>query len=127
MLITVDFDKTLTRTDVQRFVIKAIKNGHTVIVVTSRNNEFVSRRLFGENDNGWNSDVVDLATRLGCSKIYFTNEVEKYKYIAPLRAQIHLDDVKKEVSDVNSNTNTLGIWVNKPDWEIEANKILNKI
>lgn len=124
MKITVDFDGTLTRPDVQEFVKKAISNGHQVFVVTLRHNEKISNHLFGDNKNGWNSDIIELATRLGCSKIYLTNGVEKYKYIQPIGADLHLDDVNAEVTEINSNTNTLALWVNKPDWLTTANKLI---
>jgi len=125
MLITVDFDGTLTRPDVQAFVKEAITEGHRVIIVTLRHTEKVSNYMFGENPSGWNTDVIKLGKELGCERIFLTNGVEKHKYISPLEPAIHLDDVRSEVKQINENCKTLAIWINKSVWKVTANRILN--
>lgn len=126
MLITVDFDGTLTRPEVQSFVRKAIADGHKVVIVTSRHTEKVSNMMYGENLSGWNSDIIELGTKLGCDKIYFTNQVDKYKYVAPLNSDIHLDDDNQEIKNINVETNTVALDVKKADWINYANRILEK-
>lgn len=127
MIITVDFDDTLTRTDVSSFVVEQIKKGNQVICVTSRYSETMSNRLFGKKNTRWNSDLIEYCEKIGISKIYFTNGGEKYITLQKIHSDLHLDDNSSEIKSINENLNkTIALNIKTKDWQYLAKSIFTK-
>ena len=127
MLITVDFDGTLDKPDITKFIIDKIKEGHRAYVVTSRLSEKRANREYGQNLNRWNSDVIELSEKVGISKIFFTNYERKVGLIRKLTPDLHLDDDGGEVSEINSEVpETLALDIKRSNWKQTANELLDK-
>jgi hypothetical protein len=123
MVITVDFDGTLSRKDVQHFI-KGIINDNIfkVVVVTSR---FECNRK--EISKGYNDDIFKVVKDLdlNVSDIIFTNREFKFKAIKELGAIVHLDDYFLELNKINQNTKCVGICVfRSSNWISKTRKIL---
>lgn len=104
--ISFDFDDTLSKPSVQRFVYALVKEGHDVHIVTSR----MSNERAG--NSSWNDDLYIVADSVGIPEenIHFCNLSPKDKFFKRnTEFLFHLDDDPDEVGIINLNTDTKGV------------------
>lgn len=124
MRITVDFDGTLTREDVQRYVEELRSRKISATVITSRYGfTYKDKDGFGYEQN---KDLFDKVEGLGFSKedVYFTNGDSKKRLIRMLKPVLHLENSSSDIDDVMKGSSIASINVNKIGWQSEANFIL---
>jgi hypothetical protein len=102
MIISFDFDNTLSTKKMQNIAKMFIKNGHDVYITTRR------YRITPFYNN---SIVYDTAENVGIplNKIRFTDGNYKYTFLNEF--DIHFDDEVKEIDLINNYTNCVGILV----------------
>lgn len=117
MKVSVDFDNTLTRIDVQKFVQK-LKDEHIdVYIVTSRFTEESAKKA------NWhwldNKDIFGIAEKLKIpkDKIIFTEMKDKIEYLENNDFIFHLDDDEYEIDLIeNSDDSCRGVLVKDKNW-----------
>jgi hypothetical protein len=121
--VTVDFDNTLSRKDVQEYVKELISKGIDVWVLTSRYDELHKHRYI---ENPQNEDLYTITDELGIPrhKIRFTNMVAKHEYLFNTNVIWHLDDDRWELEPINKYTKTKGISVYSGNFKNKCNKLL---
>ena len=127
MKISFDFDSTLSRKDVQSFVINLITKGHEVWIVTSR---FATEPAL---ERGWwwtekqNQKLYDVAEKVGIPKdrIVFTNHVDKIEYLKDKGFAVHVDDDPDELMAIfQSGDPCKVVNVDHSDWVYHFNEIV---
>ena len=126
--ISIDFDGTLSRKDVQTFVKQLVCEGHEVWIVTSR---FDNIEGLSHNWN-WvpnqNEKLFRVAEEIGIleSQIKFTNMVPKIDFLLGKGFHFHLDDDESELFDIiQSGDDCKPLNVGHSDWEYFCREILN--
>ena len=100
--VSIDFDGTLSRKDVQAFAKRMVDEGHEVWIVTSR---FDDAEGMTQNWN-WiptqNQKLFKVAEELGIpeSRIKFTNMIPKIEFLLGKGFAFHLDDDESELFDI---------------------------
>lgn len=122
--VSVDFDDTLTKPSVSRYVFDLIQNDVIVHITTSRFDDAYLK----QHKYPWsNKDLYRLAKTLGVdrSNIVFTNHEWKAKYLAT-QPQIlwHLDDNIEELYHINKETKIKGLSVLSGTWKNKCEKFL---
>jgi hypothetical protein len=125
--ISLDFDYTLSRKDVQEFAKKLINLSFDVWIVTSRfsNEEALLRGFYGADKK--NKEIYDIAELCGIKKenIVFTNKIYKINYLKDKNFTIHLDDdIDELMAILESGDLCKPINVNYFDWENACMEIL---
>jgi translation elongation factor EF-1alpha len=125
--ISLDFDYTLSRKDVQEFAKKLVNLDFDVWIVTSRfsNEEALLRGLYGADKK--NKEIYDIAELCGIKKenIVFTNKIDKINYLKDKNFTIHLDDdIDELMAILESGDLCKPINVNYFDWENTCMEIL---
>lgn len=135
-----DFDKTLSRADVQSYCNSLVQQGHEVWVVTSRfDDNHVHRwsEVFPNADwlhwyeppNLPNWDLYEVTDKLEIPRhrIRFTCMEDKWKYLHRTSFVWHLDDnpIEWELGQEFGCTVPM-IDVNQEDWLEKCNQLLNK-
>ena len=129
MKITVDFDKTLTRKDVQEFI-KYLKSlGVEVHVLTYRYDSahyYLYGDLYPETVN--NHDLWDICESLDLHRnVIFTNCKPKSEYLNSVgNILLHIDDDKRVMNDLIQNSKTLPIQVRSSSYKKKVLKLINK-
>ncbi|WP_417444632.1 hypothetical protein [Joostella sp.] len=125
MIVTFDFDSTLSRNDVQLFAKSLIEKGIDVWVLTSRYDELHKHRYAL---NPTNEDLYKVTDSLGISrtKIRFQCMRPKAEYLYNTNVIWHLDDDDIEVFDINNITEVKGIDVTKENWKSKCLKLINQ-
>lgn len=128
-IVTVDFDSTLSRKDVQEYVKGLVNKGIDVWVVTSRYDELKAPRWVNVHENyTYNQDLWGVVDRLGIPrwKVRFTCMKSKADYLTGTRVIWHLDDDEIEIEAIADQCiNTKGILVTFDNWELECNRLLD--
>lgn len=117
--ISTDYDSTLTKPSVQKFVTQLIKQGHEVWICTSRfADEFATYS---------NSDLYEIAEQVGIPKqrIQFMNMADKAEFLNGKDFKFHLDDDSYELKVINEETDVIGINVfGNKTWKRKCQEIL---
>lgn len=124
MIVTFDFDSTLSRKDVQEYCKELIDKGIDVWVVTSRYDELHKHKY---PHNPTNDDLYKVTDELGIPrwKIRFTCMRDKAEYLYGTNVLWHLDDDWVELNLINKETETKGISVvGGNSWKNKCNKLL---
>lgn len=124
MLVTIDYDGTLTRSDVQDYLKRLRSGGFRPMVLTSRYGYiYKDRDGFGYEQN---RDLFDKVEGMGFKKedVCFTNGGDKCGFIRSLRPLIHLDNDSSQVRRVMEETGIVGVNVAREGWQSEADYIL---
>lgn len=126
MKIAIDFDKTLTRLDVQEFVQELISKGVDVYVLTYRYDNANFYKYNGIYQPYDNIDLWEVVERLGLSrKVIFTNCQPKSEYLNMTGDfKLLLDDDYRVMKDLTHNSKVIPIQVNSPSYKKKINKIL---
>ena len=122
--VSIDFDSTLDRKDVQKFAKKLIDAGYEVWIVTSR----VSNEYAKENLDQWTINRVDksnhklfrVADNLGIKRehIHFTNGQFKIEFLQGKDFILHLDDDLEELLEIRMSKDKCEPFnVNYFEWE----------
>lgn len=131
-IITMDFDSTLSRPDVQEYAMELIARGVDVWVVTSRYDNLHLHRYEGIIDKEhWNNnnDLWAVVDKIGIPrwKVHFTNMNWKADYLLGTKVIWHLDDDHQELSHIRmSGGKTIGIQVVAGSWKQKCERLLNK-
>jgi hypothetical protein len=128
--ISLDFDSTLDRGDVQSFVRKLSLRGFDLWITTSRIDTNTALK------NGWwwvksnNQELYDVAESCGIpvENIVFTSYIDKIEVLKDKNFIFHLDDDEVEVDLINqSDDRCVGVWVENPNWEKICLKIIDAL
>jgi len=94
MIVSFDFDSTLSETPMQKLAAKYIKLGADVRITTSRA-DYMEGLQFS------NHDLFEVAESLGIDreKVKFTNFDDKYKFVKDF--DMHFDDDEQEINLIN--------------------------
>jgi uncharacterized HAD superfamily protein len=111
--VSVDFDGTLSRKDVQIYIATLIARNIKVFVITSR---FKKR----------NQDLYKVTNKLKIPKdqIIMTERKPKVYFINKLNLVWHLDDNDYELSEIANNSNCKAIDVKSQKWLSFCEKLL---
>lgn len=98
--ISFDFDETLDKPIIQNLCKKFIKNKNDVYITSNR-----------RQSDAWNQDVFATAYLLGIPKenIRIIGSNAKSLYLKDF--DIHFDDNKIDINDINNNTFCIGILI----------------
>jgi hypothetical protein len=125
--ISLDFDYTLSRKDVQEFAKKLVNLDFDVWIVTSRfSNEEASKKNWSWIEKN-NKELYDVADSCGIKKdnIVFTHMIDKIEYLKGKNFTIHLDDnIDELMAILESGDLCKPINVNYFDWENACMEIL---
>ena len=125
IIVTFDFDGTLSRRDVQEYAIELMKNGIDVWVLTTRYDELHKHRYEPNptNDDLW--EVID-SINIPRWKVIFTNMEWKANYLLHTNVLFHLDDNYNEFFEIRKlKCKTLGIQVNCGSFRNKCNRIID--
>ncbi|MCK5788918.1 MAG: hypothetical protein KAH32_07960 [Chlamydiia bacterium] len=117
--VSIDFDGTLDRADVEEYVSGLMGLGIEVHVLTSR-----------EPENGLdfidNSDLFDVVNQMAIPKenVRFTAYEDKADWLADSGMLFHLDDQAAELTAIGKLTMVKPVNVNKPHWRSRCDIIL---
>ena len=128
--VSLDFDATLSRTDVQRFA-KEIMHLAEVWIVTSRmSNEYAKENMGSETYirvDKQNRKLFRIADNIGIKRehIVFTNHTDKIIFLEGKNFTFHLDDDPDELMEIlNSKDTCKPINVEHMDWEQDCKNLL---
>lgn len=123
MVVSFDFDSTLSRVDVQDYAKSLISRGVDVWVLTSRYDE-LHKHLYPINPTL--DDLYEVVDRLGISrnKIRFQCMRPKAEWLFNTRVIWHLDDDYVEINQINRETDTVGISVVSGDYKNKCERLL---
>jgi hypothetical protein len=127
-IVSFDYDRTLSREDIQQYAAELIQRGYEVHVVTARYNELQKHAWVASphNDDLW--EVID---KLGIPHryVHFTNMLLKAEVIFKNAPQVlfHLDDCPVETKEINDLTQVKGVVLcNSGAWKDKCEKILEE-
>lgn len=113
MLVSFDYDGTLSRSDVRSFASELADKGFKIVVVTSR--------TVGRENDDLRGDVRLMG--LGGVDVYYTDGGLKVGVLSWLRPVLHFDDSSVELSALVGGR-TVGINVGDDGWDVQAKEIL---
>ncbi|HAY3553765.1 hypothetical protein [Elizabethkingia meningoseptica] len=124
-IVTFDFDKTLSRTDVQQYAKQLIKRNITVWVVTARYDELQKHRWVA---NPCNEDLYKVIEEVGIPRhqVRFQCMTLKSDYLKHTKVLWHLDDNEDELYNIKMNSDVNPIDVNFSTWKEECEALLEK-
>lgn len=114
IVISFDFDDTLSLPSVQEVARVLISEGYSVVIVTSRK----------ELSN--NSDVYEIAKELDISNVTFTNHEKKCYYLSTSNVDVHIDNDKIELVAIQRFSNVAIVDVTSSEWELMLNQLLDR-
>lgn len=126
-IITIDFDSTLSRPDVQEYAKELMQRGFDVWVLTSRFDELHKHRY---PHNPTNDDLWAVIDELNIPrwKVRFTCMESKSLYLLNTNVLWHLDDDSIELADIRyRKCKTLPISVKSGDWKSKCERIINTL
>ena len=111
IVVSFDFDGTLSLPSVQEFAKDLIESGFNVMVTTTRYSKYL------------NQDLIKITDKLGINKIVYTNGDKKFYYMDSV--DIHFDNEDHELRDISRNTETEVINVTEKEWKETATNLLH--
>lgn len=126
--ISVDYDGTLSRKDVQEYAKELVRRGFDVHIVTSRHSDKAAKEA------GWwwildqNKNLFDVAEDCGINEenITFTNGRDKIEFLKGKGFLFHLDDDDIELMNIlDSEDSCRPLNVEHFDWENNCREIIN--
>jgi len=133
VVLTVDFDNTLTRLDVQEYIKELIGIDIDVWVLTMRYDELHKHKW---KSSPTNQDLYDVLDKIGLPKhkVIFCNmegwesgeHNAKAKYLRGTNVLLHLDDSERELMSFESceGNNTVPVQVNKDTWRFDCSLVI---
>lgn len=128
--VSFDFDRTLSRKDVQSYAKDLIAKGVEVWILTSRFENPQHYSWWETNKDINHNDLFAVAQELGIpkSRIMFTNMEEKWLFFnrnKRLEFLFHLDDDPVELGAISRNTKVKAISCLSGTYRQKANNVLN--
>ena len=120
--VSIDFDKTLSKNNVQNYVKKLLKEGIEVWVTTARfDDEMV--KIHSPHHN--NDRLWEVVNKLGIphERVHFTNMDLKADYLDNKDFIFHLDDDAIELEFIEK-TNIVGVNVQELSYNITCDKLI---
>lgn len=127
--ISLDFDSTLDREDVQEVATNLINKGYDVYIVTSRQCTESALKLGHHWVERQNCDLYAVAEKCGIKRenIIFTEHVDKIVYLKDKGFLLHLDDDVDELIKISeSGDSCKPLNVDHMDWKHSIEEILNR-
>lgn len=124
LIVSFDFDSTLSRKDVQEYAKELTQRGIDVWVVTSRYDELHKHRY---PHNPTNNDLWQVIDELNIPrwKVRFTCMESKSNYLMHTKTVWHLDDDTVELYEMRYNKcQTTGISVNSGSWKQKCERYI---
>lgn len=124
--VTIDYDGTLTRKDVQEFVGHLVTAKVKVFIITSRYDELHKHLYPGMVTS---QEVFILAGKLGIpiSRVIFTNMESKGIYLKNTNVIMHLDDDESHLQElIDEGCKTVGINVKSNTWLEQAYHVMKR-
>lgn len=115
--ISFDFDQCLSEEHIQEVAKKTIALGFNVFIVTSRMDGI--KRLDFADKWGDNSIVYLIAKLVGIQNhhIGFTNQIAKHLYLMNTEINVHIDDDKTTIKNINKTTDVKCFDCTLPSFE----------
>lgn len=110
MKVSFDYDKTISRRDVQDYALYLKNKGIEISILTSRPKHKMK-------------EVYDLADELGINNVRCTNYETKALYLDGY--DLHVDDDEKELRDIEHYCTCEGVNVGISNWREITNELLN--
>lgn len=126
LIVSFDFDSTLSRKDVQEYAKELLQRGIDVWIVTSRYDELHKHRY---QHNPTNNDLWAVIDELNIPrwKVRFTCMESKSLYLIHTKIVWHLDDDTVELYEMRYNKcQTVGISVNSGNWKQKCERYLER-
>ncbi|WP_407522635.1 HAD family hydrolase [Lacibacter sp. MH-610] len=126
MIVSFDFDNTLSRKDVQDYAKELISRGIKVWVITSRFDELHKHRY---PHNPTIDDLWEVVDQVGIPRwrVRFTCMESKSLYLMHTKVIWHLDDDIIELSAIKyDKCKTVGINVKSGGWKQKCERILKR-
>lgn len=121
--VSIDFDGTLSKPNVQDYVKNIMFKGIEVHILTARESDILNTNEIQLIDNRDLWDVVE-ELNIPRSNVRFTGYDDKSNYLKDNLWIFHLDDDTIELNNIYKYTNTAAINVNKPSWVKKCNFLL---
>lgn len=125
--VSIDFDGTLSRIDVQEYAQKLLAEGVDVWVVTTRYDEN-HKHKYAEDYDVTSDDLWSVVDAIGIPrwKVRYTNMEWKYTYLIGTDFIWHLDDNANEMTRARYNSCEVPmIQVNTTAWKRKCSRLLN--
>lgn len=119
--VSMDFDGTLDRADVQDYVAGLIGLEVDVHILTDREPEDENEIDFIDNSDLW--DVVNQLA-IPVKNVRFTSYLPKADWLVDSGTILHLDDQEIELKKIDDLTLVIPVDVKKPGWEERCDEIL---
>ena len=122
MKISFDFDNTLSRSDCQLLAANLKSFGHNICITTTR-------RTTGHGLMFDNTDLFEVADRIGIENITFTEGENKKDYLISQGVNLHVDDDRFEL-ELLKDTSIIPVlvnssfWIKKVLWLAEYDKVM---
>lgn len=110
VIISFDFDATLSLPSTQEVAKDLIQKGFSVIVTTTRHNKYL------------NQDLIKITERLNINKIVYTNGDGKEFFMEGV--DIHIDNDETELRNISRGTFTETINVTEKEWKTNLYNLL---
>lgn len=94
--ISIDYDGTMTRSDIQELARRCIREGHNVFITTAR---WPDPMIFRWVNAPTNEDMYSVLDSVGIPRtnIIFTNAGTKADFLVQAKVDIHIDDNKDQI------------------------------
>lgn len=110
IIISFDFDATLSLPSVQDVAKDLIRQGFNVIVTTTRHSKYL------------NQDLIKITDKLGINKIVYTNGEGKEFFMQGI--DIHIDNDESDLRNISRVTYTEVINVTDKEWKTNLYNLL---
>ena len=110
IIISFDFDATLSLPSVQEVAKDLIEQGFNVIVTTTRHSKYL------------NQDLIKITDKLGINKIVYTNGEGKEFFMQGI--DIHVDNDESDLRNISRGTYTEVINVTDKEWKTNLYNLL---
>lgn len=127
MKISLDFDGTLSRKDVQKYAKELVNRGFDVHIVTSRHSDEAAKEAGWQWILNQNKSLFDVAEDCGIKEenITFTNGRDKIEYLKDKNFKFHLDDDEIELMLIfESDEKCVPLNVNHSDWREHCENVI---
>lgn len=121
LVVSFDFDNTLTEEKGKSMAKDLINRGYRIIIITSRPHDVLYKY---QN----NSDLYELSRELGIPErdIIFTTNQPKEMFMVNSKIKIHVDDCEKTIDEINKMKNgPIGVRMG-PMFDINMHEALSK-
>lgn len=127
MVLSIDYDKTFTRSNVREYVLELRDRGYNICILTYRYDNANFKKYEGKYTPFYNADLWEDLEECGLHRnVVFTNHKPKSEWLNFTEDVLfHLDDDLSVMFDVTHKCkNVIPIQVNSPMWKRKIEKML---